>query len=117
MWGVWGVVIHSPHSARAAEGQSFSALSTLELAEPGFPAVAGRHVSVGSGLCLPSQLPSARGGLCSVRWDQECRLPTQPGFGDKKPVKSLVGAHLLGCVLETLVRRGVTQSAICRGAH
>lgn len=61
---------------------------------------------MGSGLRLPSQLPSARGALCSVCWDQERWLPTQPGFGDKKPVKSLVGARLLGCVLETLVRRG-----------
>lgn len=109
---VWGVlrstspvVIRSAQSARAAEGQSFSALSTLELAEPAFPAVAGRHISVGSGFCLPSQLPSARGGLCSVFWDQAYRLPTQPGFGDKRPVKSFVGAHLLGCILETLVSK------------
>lgn len=51
-------------SARAAEGQSFFALSTLEPAEPGFPATAGRHVGVGSAFRLPSQLLSACRGLC-----------------------------------------------------
>lgn len=69
---------------------------------------------MGSGFSLPSQLLSARRGLYSVFWDQECRLPTQPGCENKRPIKSFVQTHLLGCKLETLVRHRVTQSAICR---
>lgn len=71
----------------------------------------------GQGLGLPGQLLSARWGRCSACWDPECRLPTQLGSGkNKRPAQSFVPAHLLGCSLESLARRGATQSAICRGA-
>lgn len=68
---------------------------------------------MGSGSDLPGQLLSTRWGLCSVFWDQKCRLPTQPGFGNKR----FKQVYLPGCSVESLVRSRATPRAICRGAH
>lgn len=45
---------------------------------------------MGSGFGLSSQLLSTCPALPWVFWEQASRLPTQPGFGNKRPMKSFV---------------------------
>ena len=72
---------------------------------------------MGSRFGLSSQLLLTRRGLLWVFWEQACRLPTRPGFGNEKAREVICArASMSGRSLETPARCGAAPRAVAQGS-